>query len=54
MRRAVNGVRRLMKDGDELASADSPEFKAAHSRYRAARDRFTELARIDLGHGSLR
>ena len=52
LRHALNDVRHLMgRRGETLPTAASTEFKAAHGRYRAARDKFTEAARADLEHG---
>jgi hypothetical protein len=52
LRLALNGVRHLMVDGKRLPTAESTEFKTAHGRYRAARDKFTEIARADLDTGN--
>ena len=48
MRQALNDVRHLMIDDEIVLSDESPQFMAAHRRYRRARDNFIALAHVDL------
>lgn len=48
MRKALNDVRHLMIEGENLPSDEGTQFTAAHSRYRQARDNFIAAAHIDL------